>query len=169
MSDSVRPRFRYLVPYSQEQLVEFVKFEMKNNNPQGFTGSILKFHMTLDFPKKKRHFWSPQLDINLEVYQEQTLIRGLVGPQPNVWTIFMFFNSIAGFAAVVGIIIGTGQWSMGDAPHAYWTLPFSAILFFIIYSLGKAGKKIAHNESIKIHTFFLGCLKEYTEIDLSDL
>lgn len=169
MADALRPRFRYLVPYSPEKLVEKVKTQMTENNPNGFYGSVLKYHMVLDYPEKVRHFWSPQIDINIEVYKEQTLIRGLVGPRPNVWTIFMFFNSVAGFAGIVGLIIGTGQWSMETAPHAYWLLPISAIMFFVIYSLGKTGKKIAHDESVELHSFFVESLEDYTEVELDDL
>ena len=169
MSETLRPRFRYYVPYSQEVLEDQIKQGLKSNNPHQLGGSILKYHMVLDFPEKTRHFWSPQLDLNIEKYEEGTLIRGLIGPRPNVWTIFMFFNSVAGFFGVIGTIVGMGQWSMENPPYAFWLLPVSAILFGVVYYVGKTGKKIAHPESVQLHDFLVNNLTDYTELQLEDL
>jgi hypothetical protein len=169
MADSLRPRFRYYVPYSQTEVRDQFLAAFKKVQETGFTGSALKYHIVIDYHPNLRHFWSPQLDLNLETHKEGTLIRGLLGPRPNVWTIFMFFNSVAGFLGIIGVIIGTGQWSMEETPHAYWLMPISAIMFAIIYYLGKTGKKIAHDDSIKLHQFLISQLIDYTEIELEDL
>jgi hypothetical protein len=132
-------------------------------------GSALKYHITIDYTLKNRHFWSPHLDLNLEPYKEGTLIRGLIGPRPNVWTIFMFFNSVGVFLGVVGLIVGTGQWSMSNIPYAYWMLPLSGLILIIIYYLGKTGKRIAHEESVRLHSFFTGHLKDFKEVQLDEL
>ena len=168
MSDHLRPRFRYYVPTPQEEVAEQFNVILKDSN-QKFTGTALKYHIVIDFPEKDRHYWSPQLDLNLEKYESGTLIRGLLGPRPNVWTVFMFFNAIGGVLGIGGSIIGIGQWSMGNDPMAFWLLPFSAIMFGGVYFAGKTGKKIAHNESVELHQFLIQNLKDYTELELDEL
>jgi hypothetical protein len=168
MSDSLRPRFRYYVPYSQETITNRFKTTFTDSTIP-FTGSTLKYHIVIDYPEKDRHFWSPQIDLNLEKYENGTLIRGLVGPRPNVWTVFMFFNAVGGFAGIIGVIVGIGQWSMEGPPLALWLIPFSALIFGIVYYLGLTGKKIAHDESIRIHEFLIKNLDDYTELSLEDL
>lgn len=169
MSDTLRPRFRYFVPFSQEEVKDQFVEAFKKVKETGFTGSALKYHIVVDYHPNLRHFWSPQLDLNLEKYEEGTLIRGLLGPRPNVWTIFMFFNAVAGFLGIIGVIVGTGQWSMKDTPYAYWLTPISAIMFAAVYYIGKMGKKIAHDESVKLHQFLMTQLKDPTELELDDL
>jgi len=168
MAEHLRPRFRYYVPNSQDEICDLFKSTFKDQNC-AFTGTALKYHIVIDYPLSKRHFWSPQIDLNLEKYEDGTLIRGLLGPRPNVWTIFMFFNAVAGFAGIIGIIIGMGQWSMEDTPYAISLIPFSALLFGAVYYAGKTGKKIAHDESVELHEFLIHNLKDYTELELEDL
>lgn len=168
MAEHLRPRFRYFVPYGQDKICTQFKTAFKTSTIP-FTGTALKYHIVIDFPESKRHFWSPQLDLNLEKYEDGTLIRGLLGPRPNVWTVFMFFNAVAGFAGIIGIIIGVGQWSMEDTPYAIWLIPFSAILFGAVYYAGKTGKKIAHDESVELHKFLVENLENHTELELEEL
>ena len=168
MAENLRPRFRYFVPSSQEEICDQFKGAFKNEQ-NGFTGSALKYHIVIDYLEKDRHFWSPQLDLNLEKYEDGTLIRGLIGPRPNVWTIFMFFYAISGVSGLAGIIIGTGQWSMGDTPLAFWLIPFSVIIFLAVYLIGRTGKKIAYNESVDLHDFMIKNVKDPVELELTEL
>lgn len=168
MSEKLRPRFRYFVPSSQDEICNQFKDAFKNEETK-FTGSALKYHIVIDFLENDRHFWSPQLDLNLEKYEEGTLIRGLIGPRPNVWTVFMFFYAVAGILGLAGFIIGTGQWSMGETPHAFWFIPLSIAIFLAVYLTGQTGKKIAFEESIKLHDFLIKNVNEPVELELSDL
>jgi hypothetical protein len=168
MADALRPRFRYYVPFTPIQVRDQFT-EIFNDKALPFTGTALKYHIVVDYPEVTRHYWSPQLDLNLEKYEKGTLIRGLLGPRPNVWTVFMFFNAIAGFAGILGLIIGFGQWSMENTPYAIWLIPFSVALFLAVYYVGKAGKKIAHDQSVELHAFLIQNLKDYTELELEDL
>ncbi|MGB1003443.1 MAG: hypothetical protein ACPGVC_04390 [Salibacteraceae bacterium] len=169
MAEQLRPRFRYFVPLTQEEVKNQFLQAFKKVNKTGFTGSALKYHIVIDYHPKLRHFWSPQIDLNLEPFENGTLIRGLLGPRPNVWTIFMFFNSVAGFLGIIGVIVGTGQSSMENTPYAYWLIPISGIMFTVIYFIGKMGKQIAHEESVKLHQFLIDQLEDYNELELSDL
>ena len=168
MSEKLRPRFRYYVPSSQDEICDQFKGIFKNEKIK-FTGTALSYHIVIDFLETDRHFWSPQLDLNLEKYEEGTLIRGLIGPRPNVWTVFMFFYAVAGVAGLAGIIIGTGQWSMGESPWAFVLAPISAAIFLSVYLIGQAGKKIAYDESVRLHKFLIKNVDSPIELELSDL
>ena len=168
MAEQLRPRFRYYVENTPQEVCDALKTAFKKN-ARGFTGSALPYHVVVDYPKNGRHYWSPQLDLSLEKYDQGTLIRGMVGPRPNVWTKFMFFYAIAGLSGVAGVIIGTGQWSMGTTPNAFWLLPLSIIIFVTVYLIGQSGKRIAHDESVQIHNFLMDNIHNPVELELDQL
>lgn len=168
MADHLRPRFRYYVASTPEQIRDHFKSQFMNHQVL-FTGSSLKYHIVVDYPETERHYWSPQIDLNLEEYEKGTLIRGLLGPRPAVWTVFMFFYAIAGIAGLTGVIIGAGQWSMKESPIALWLIPLSAIIFIAAYIVGKKGKNIAHNESVTLFNFFIENIENPIELEIDEL
>ncbi len=164
----LRPRFRYLVPKPKDEVCKHLRQVLKNN-PKGFTGHALDYHAVIDYPDDKRHYWSPQIDFSIDEHERGTLIRGLVGPRPAVWTVFAFFYGIALLAAIGGIIIGFGQWSMGESPVMLWLVPAAAILAGITWVIGMTGKKIAREETVEIHEFLIETLENPEEIELDEI
>lgn len=168
MSLPLRPRFKYHTQNTPQEIASTFKTSLKEANSI-FTGSVLHYHIVIDFHTVYRKYWTPQMDLNLEDFKEGTLIRGMIGPRPNVWTKFMFFYGIAGLMMVSGIIIGTGQVSMGKSPLAFWFIPIGVLIFGGFYLLGQMGKKIAHEESVALHTFLMNHLENPQEITLDEL
>lgn len=125
--------------------------------PSGVKGKVVNNHIMLDIIGKDVHYWSPQLSFRVEAAiegQEQSVISGLVGPRPEVWTMFMFIYFTIGvlgfFASSYGII----QWTLGNYSHLVLVLPLTIILLLTAYGVGKYGESLA-KEQIEILKQFL--------------
>ncbi|MEZ4721962.1 MAG: hypothetical protein R2813_08820 [Flavobacteriales bacterium] len=105
-------------------------------------------HVVLTIPESKRHFWSPHMDVALEVDPDngQTLVRCLIGPMPTVWTMFMFFYGFFGFMGFVGLTLGLSQWTLQNSMWGFWLIPVSLIGMAIMWFISYEGKKLAHDE-----------------------
>ena len=76
-------------------------------------GTIVDNHVILDILDEEVHYWSPQLNFRIETDEldaDSTIVAGLIGPRPAVWTMFMF---IYFFVGTVGFFIS----SYGIFPH----------------------------------------------------
>ena len=149
----LRPRFKIELNRSNENALE--TFEAAKKTQKDFIISRVDDHVFIRYPKEKQHFWSPQLHLEInEVDDKSSLLHGLFGPSPTVWTLFMFLHF---FVAV--IFIGFGAWA-----YANWSLdnPFGIqigimilmdLSWFALYFAGRLGKKKGKPEMHTLHNF----------------
>lgn len=150
----LRPRFRIEVLKSKEVLFSQFKKELQKNSCC-FTSKIAGNHIFLDISKEDSKIWSPQLHLELEeVSNDKTLIKGLFGPKPHIWTFFMFLHF---FIAVIFIgfsIMLYVQKTLGNNIN----LPFIIVIlmpifWFTLYFLGRYAKIKARKQMISLHDF----------------
>ena len=84
----IRPRFQKTVELSQQKILDRIQNSLDSDDIP-IKGYIVDHHVVLKVLEKDRHFWSPQLDLEIEEKEEGCLIRGIFGPHPSVW--FMFY------------------------------------------------------------------------------
>ncbi|EDP72007.1 hypothetical protein FBALC1_12937 [Flavobacteriales bacterium ALC-1] len=111
----------------------------------------------------KQHFWSPQLHLEInEAYdqKDKSIIYGLFGPNPTVWTMFMFFHFL-----VAGLFIAFAIWT-----YVNWSLEknfaiqlFVMLLMIVIwialYFGGRLGKKSGMAQMHELHHFMRDTLR----------
>ncbi|MBO6516154.1 MAG: hypothetical protein JJ975_06360 [Bacteroidia bacterium] len=146
----IRPRFRKLSPEQMDWLLARLQ-ELINEETDQIKGEIVGHHATIRIPEEQRHFWSPQLSLNFEQRQDGTQIRGLYGPRPDVWLMFMFVYFLLGFAALVLLIVGLSRYNLGLSSYFLWIVPFILGGIVTLWLGGKAGKKIGHSQIYQIH------------------
>ncbi|NNL16653.1 MAG: GTP-binding protein, partial [Flavobacteriaceae bacterium] len=104
----LRPRFKIELNRSNEDALK--TFDAAKKSQTDFIISRVDDHVFIRFPKAKQHFWSPQLHLEInEVDEKSSLLHGLFGPNPTVWTMFMFLHF---FVAVV--FIGFAAWAYSN-------------------------------------------------------
>ena len=87
-------------------------------------------------------------------------MRGLFGPKPAVWTMFMFFHF-----AVASLFIAFGIWAYTNYTlGADYHLPMSfmgcmIMAWIILYIAGRAGKKAGKQEMEQLYGFMHKTLK----------
>ena len=138
----LRPRFSKQIHIKPEEVINRIHSYLKKPN-RPVDGTIMENRIHFKFPPESRHYWSPQL--NLEVIEEggNTLLRGLFGPDPKVWSMFLFIYSGIGFIGIIGLLFGLAQWNLGITPDALWIALGSVFLEIIFYFIARLGKKIA--------------------------
>jgi hypothetical protein len=155
----LRPRFKFDVERKNEDLLTL--FEDTKKAQSDFIVSRSDDHVFIKFPKAKQHFWSPQLHLEINENEDKnSTIHGLFGPNPTVWTMFMFFHFIVG-----GLFIGFGIWAytnwsleMSYAIQLFVAL-FMILIWFVLYFAGRMGKKTGMDEMHLLHHFMRDTLR----------
>lgn len=146
----IRPRFKKQSPDDIDSLLEKLQHAIQTNETQ-IMGKITHQHATLNIPVDQQHFWSPQLTLSFETIDNKTLIRGLYGPNPNVWLLFMFLYFFMGFVALVLLVIGISRLNLGLTAYILWAVPFVLGGTFVLWFAGKTGRKLGHDQMYQIH------------------
>lgn len=145
----LRPRFRMELKHSNQAILN--AFETVKSDE--FKISRVDDHVFIRLPKYKQHFWSPQLHLEVNVIEPETsILRGLFGPNPNVWTMFMFLHFL-----VAGLFIAFGIWC-----YTNWTLnnPYgiqlgltimTVVIWFVLYFAGRFGR---HQGKAEMHQLY---------------
>ncbi len=149
----IRPRFHVQVENSVEEVQQLVSTTIKSHEFP-CTGSIKHGFGTINIIKEEQHFWSPQLTVTVEEVDGKTEIRGLYGPKPSVWTMFIFFYCILGFLTIISAMVGFSNLSLDKPAGILWLTPVFMILFLSIYLVSNFGKSIGKNQLIVLHNFF---------------
>ena len=148
----IRPRFRQVVDQSMQAIKDKVRRSL-DADQDICTGEIVQNHVILKIPKSKQHYWSPQLTLQLEDQDGKTLIRGLYGPKPSVWTMFVFFYSAIGFFTVMGLLFGISQWMLKMNAWALWSVPVGVLLMFGFFMISKIGQGLGKDQMEELKSF----------------
>jgi len=147
---SIRPRFKHEVDFSQEDVKEKILAGLQDN-PQSWLGKIVDNHVILKIPADQQHYWSPQLTLELEIHGKSTLIRGLFGPKPGVWTMFVFFYSAIGFLTLMGLIFGLSQMILKMNAYGLWAVPVGGLLLIGLFVMSKIGQRLGHDQMSQLN------------------
>lgn len=149
----LRPRFKIELKKNNQEILSV--FEEAKKTQKDFIVSRVDDHVFIKIPKADQHFWSPQLHLEImEIDKNSSRLFGLFGPNPTVWTMFMFFHFI-----VAGLFIGFGIWA-----YTNWTLKtdfaiqlFVTILMIVLwvalYFGGRLGKATGRDQMVLLHNF----------------
>ena len=93
-NNEIRLRLRFYKDVTENIDLVRQKFEnYKLNCTEDCHLKIRHNHIWMNMPEAKREYWSPHLHLELESKSEnETHIRGLFGPEPTLWTLFMFLH-----------------------------------------------------------------------------
>lgn len=164
----VRPRFRREIRQSPETLSKNIEEQIHHQNSPFIMSSVpgVHSHIILKIPTVERHYWSPQLSLTLEEQEDgQTLVRGLYGPAPSVWTLFTFGYAVLSILSFFAFALGFSQWNLGMPAPILWVLPIVLLLFIGMYVLAQLGQKMGAAQTYKLHYFFENLLEEQIGIN----
>ncbi|GAA4932545.1 hypothetical protein GCM10023314_01080 [Algibacter agarivorans] len=117
-------------------------------------------HVFIRFPKDKQSFWSPQLHLEInEVDENHSVIHGLFGPNPTVWTLFMFLHfMVAGVFIAFGIWTYT-NWTLGQAFTIQASITILMVLIWVVlYFAGSIGKASSTSDMRLLNDFMYNVL-----------
>lgn len=157
----LRPRFKMDFNESQQELLEKFRKNLEDGNCK-YCSKIVDGHIVIDVPIKENYFWSPQLNIEIEKNEEdKTIVKGLFGPKPQVWTLFMFFHFAVAFAFIGFSVMAYVQWTLkSDYMFALIMVIGLPILWVVMYFLGRWGKSTGHKQMNELHEFMMKTLEK---------
>lgn len=164
----IRPRFNIPVPTTKDKLLKIIEKHLEDPG-EGIKGKIVDNHIILDILPSHVHFWSPQLNFRIEEDEwnpGQTILAGLIGPRPNVWTLFMFFYFSIGILGFFTSSYGISQWMLGDYSHTIWAFPVAVLIMLTAYQAGKLGERLGSRQIRQFKAFIRGVIQEAAEIPL---
>jgi len=139
------------------------KFKDNFKNPEcKYCSKIVDGHIFIDVPTEDDHFWSPQLHIEIEEDgNNKATVKGLFGPKPQVWTLFMFIHFAVAISFLIFAVMAYSRWSLKE------NIVFPIIMlialpsfWLVLYFLGKIGKETGHTQMEELHSFMLKTLEK---------
>ena len=150
----LRPRFKRVSPQHHEEILSEIDNLLKDPLTK-INGYVVDHHVVLKIPEQDQHYWSPQLSLEVEPLDEEegSLIRGLFGPKPSVWLMFIFFYAVLGFISFVVMIIGFSQLNLGLSARILWLLPILCFLLIMVYFTARTGQKLGKEQMYELYHF----------------
>ncbi len=152
----LKPRFKLEIGENQQEILE--KFTSNLNDKDcKYCSKISGNHIFLDVPQSEEHFWSPQLQVELIKSEDnKTIVKGILGPKPKVWTFFMFLHFVVAVAFIVLSVMFYVNWSLGKENQlATYGLIGLPILWIVFYISGQLGKKKGYKQMVELDNFLM--------------
>jgi hypothetical protein len=135
----LRPRYRYVSQKPKKEILHNIGESLKQNNVN-LEGQVIQEHAFIRIPEKKQHYWSPELHIWVREEDTETVIFGVMGPKPKIWTMFMFFYTAVLTLWFFGSSYGLIQlWLAMKAPFL-WSIPAGFIGTALVYGAAQWGQ-----------------------------
>jgi hypothetical protein len=159
----LRPRFRVSLRTNLENLEAI--FDTATSN--SFVIKRLDEHIFVKFRKAEITFWSPQLHLELSSYEEGVSnIRGVFGPNPTLWTFFMFLHFGVGTLFIILGIFAYSNYSLGK-DITLWSLGmfFLVVIWFALYAFGRLGRAKGKGQMEQLKQFVRDTIAPFERIN----
>lgn len=120
-----------------------------NNSPENIRGYIVDHHIILDIVGEEVHYWSPQLNFRVEPNDQNpkhSIVSGLIGPRPPVWTLFTFIYFSVGTIGFFVSSFGISKALILGYSNLIFAFPIALLFMLTAYRVGKQGEKLAKDQ-----------------------
>jgi ABC-type multidrug transport system fused ATPase/permease subunit len=156
----LKPRFKLRYSDPKEEIIEQFRINLSEDNCR-FPSKIVDHHIVIDVPDGEEHFWSPQLHVEVEKEDDVTIVKGILGPKPKIWTLFIFFHFAVAVTFFVFFVIFYSRWSLDqDYTLSMIMCILMPVLWVVLYFAGQLGKKFGYEQMQELHAVLIEALKE---------
>lgn len=157
----LRPRFSFEIDQPNENALSL--FENSKKSQSKFIVSRTGNHVFIRVPKARQQITSPQLHLEIiPISDHKSIVKGLFGPSPTIWTLFMFLHFIIAVLGLAFCVWIYTKWSLGRSFDLQ--IVSLVILFFAwltLYVIGQSNKKKSIPEMLEQHHFMRDVLRNY--------
>ncbi|MDT7827450.1 GTP-binding protein [Pricia sp. S334] len=151
---ALRPRFQLELATTKETLLS--AFESSEKEP--FLVKRSDDHIFIKFNDENTSFWSPQLQLEIVEPDDSdtsgSMLYGVFGPNPTLWTFFMFLHF---GVATIFVILGIWAYSSASLDRPYGLqlglMSFMVMLWFVLYAFGRAGRHKGKPQMQELYRF----------------
>lgn len=150
----IRPRFSVVSELNEHSVLVALNNGLKNPNTT-VRGRAIPGFATITLPPDERTLWSPQLTLMYGPAEDpqKTLIRGLFGPAPGIWTFFMFLYIGLGFIGMCLLIYGLVLRTLGEAANVLWIVPLCLAAIMGLWLVARTGQRLARHQMHVLRDF----------------
>ncbi len=152
----LRPRFQIALKSNLEDLQQVFDTVQTDR----FVVKRLDEHVYIRFKKSEITFWSHQLHLELFSFEKGvSKIHGVFGPNPTLWTFFMFLHFGVGTFFVILGIFAYSNYSLGH-DITFWLVGmfFLVLIWFALYAFGRLGKSKGKPQMDQLKEFMKGLI-----------
>lgn len=157
----LRPSFEIEVERSAERVkADFVEALLRPGAT--VAGKARGDVIQLTMPKEQLNTWSPHVDMRVDPKPDGagSIVRGRIGPQPQVWTTFMFFHLLIAFTGLGALMWGVSQALAGESAFALWGIPIALFLHAFVAGAAFIGQGLAADQTHTLRSFLDDVLTE---------
>ena len=161
-NNEIRLRLRFYKDVSINSDILLKKFDAySKSSSDDYTVKTGGNHIWLYIKGLKKSYYSPHLHLELEPKNEtETHIRGLFGPDPTLWTLFMFLHFIiAGIFLIFGGIAYTDFILKKSITTDLVVLVLMVISWFLLYFIAKQIRSNGNDQTHELEKVFLEILE----------
>lgn len=160
--NEIRLRLRFYKDVEQNIDSVREKFEnFKKKCTQDCHLKIKQNHIWMNMPDAKRKYWSPHLHLELESKDNnETHIRGLFGPEPNLWTFFMFLHfMVAGIFIIFSVIAYSDYFLNKPNTMDLIVMLLMVIVWFLLYFIARQIRFRGYEQMNELEEKFLEIIR----------
>ena len=152
----LRPRFALRVPWDADAVVR--RFQERLAHPDcPCRGMVADLQRVIDLRVRAadRHLWSPALGLQIEPAEdgEGSMVHGLIGPEPGVWTGIAFAYVGMATGLLFLLTLGSVQWSLGHDAWAFWLALVLVVGVASVWLVARAGQRLAAPQTAQLRHF----------------
>jgi hypothetical protein len=148
----LRPEFVVEVARDPEHVID--DFRAAIHRPDSpIVGKIRGDALQLGLPEEELTTWSPSLELSVQPTARGSILYGRIGPQPQVWTTFMFFHFLIAMFGIGGLMWGAAQWFSGGSPWALWIAAAAVFLHAFVAGAAFIGQGLGADQTHRLRTF----------------
>jgi hypothetical protein len=149
----IKPRFKLQTQEGKNSMLDLILTHANADDSVKVSSHTNQIKLMLPFTE--RHYWSPVMNLTCEWddYDKKTYIRGVIGPNDKVWTMFTFFYIGIIMIGMFGGVFSLVKWQIHDDSTWLFVIPLCLFIFGSIFSTVKFGKRKAHTQMLHLLRF----------------
>lgn len=148
----LRPRIRIITQLSQAEILDRIGKRLKSSD-SALEGQVVQEHAFIRIPENRQHYWSPELHVWAREEDNETIVYGVMGPKPKIWTMFMFFYTGVITSAFFGSSYGIIQLMLGMEAPFLWSIPLGLLGIALVFGAARYGQYRGGEQMVELQEF----------------
>lgn len=141
----LRPRFECVAPSPPGEVLARLRTALGEPGAP-CRGHVFSGHAVLHVLQTEERVWSPFLSLDVEWHPEGTRIRGLFGPKPAIWSLFVASYAFCLFSALGAAGFAYAQWTIQQPPSALIGLAAATVVALLTWGFARYGQHLGRGQ-----------------------
>lgn len=138
----LRPRFEKTVSKPLEK-IQTDADALKEKIKPDFKINRLDEHLWIYIGNEQKKFYSPHLHLEFETRETgETKVKGLFGPDPALWTMFMFLHFVVAGIFIIFGVFAYSNWTLNQPFGIHLAvMSLMIVVWFALYFIARSNRK----------------------------